>query len=169
MSRTIISCHKCGDNLTLFDEDDFRDVNIDPISCEYPELICKNCEIYYAACPDCSDYGSAVLGNIVLMKFLGHELICPHNKKYYCAPESHGEDYDDEFESCEICIKRKGIFENGNNTVTIGASYIDQNVHYIDPKNVVNGSKNRITGDDGGLYNHWFCEHCEKVFSYTDK
>ena len=51
----------------------------------------------------------------------------------------------------------------------IGASYIDKNVYYVDPKYVVNGNRNKITGDDGGLYNYWFCEHCKQVFSYTDK
>lgn len=155
-----IYCHSCGQKqlLSFNEENCGSDFLHEGISCNLPEIICKNCKVHYMACPNCED--------IILMKFLGHDLICSHGKNYYCAPEWCS---DDVFEDCDICISRKRIFINGNESHTIGAGYIDQNVHYVDLRKIVNHESNTITGNDGGLYHYWFCEKCKTVFQDTDK
>lgn len=155
-----IYCHVCNQKqlISFSEEDCGADFLADGISCNLPEIICKNCKVHYFACPNCED--------LVLMKFLGHDLLCPHEKHYYCAPEWID---DNVFEDCDECISRKQVFINGNDSYTIGASYIDQNIHYVDLKNIINGERNSITGPDGGLYHYWFCENCKSVFQDTDK
>lgn len=155
-----ILCHSCGQKqlISLTDENCGMDLLEEGITCNLPEIACKHCKVRYMGCPNCE--------NLVLMKFLGHDLICPHGKNYYSAPEWCSNEV---FEDCGTCIGRKYTFMNGKDSHIIGAGYADKNVHYVDLKTIVNDENNSITGDDGGLYHYWFCERCKRVFADTDK
>jgi hypothetical protein len=105
---------------------------------------CKN--IYAMKCYKCKNF----------MQFLGHDLMCDHPI--------------DNPRKCKICKIRSDIFyTKKGKKLSVEASYIKLNTNFVDLERIVNGSKNSITGDDGGFLHYWYCETCDKIRKFTDK
>lgn len=177
-----LQCQKCNKNSIRFFNADIDEPVISNISTDQPELICSNCLIYYMYCPDCSmikeyENGDEYIepcnidpmnSKFVLMKFLGHDLMCCHDLKHNIYGNKIYRN-----DKCKECLQRSKTFEytskDNKETIDIEASYIDKNLLYMDPNMIINGEKNILTGDDGGFYHYWYCQKCDKVYNYTDK
>lgn len=104
----------------------------------------------------------------ILMKFLGHDLMCCHDLKRTIYGDTIYRN-----DKCKECSQRSKTFEytteNNKSFILIESSYIDKNLLYVDPEMIINGEKNILTGDDGGFYHYWHCQKCDNVHKYTDK